>query len=150
MGRPKTQKEILEHMAADQIDFEELLEPYREGGTQQFPIRRTMGTIVDYLLNKKKYPKEIVGSAVLGVFLELKAGRRFHGDGTYGSPGRALVSYLRRQCDTLLHIQHEKEANAFADSLLFALREAQRLTFRARWGDRIRRWCMGLSGQEPW
>jgi len=125
VGRQKTPQEILEHAAADQIDFEVLLEPYREGGTTQFPVRRTMGTIVDYLLNKKKYPKEIVGSAILGVFLELKEGRRFHGDGSYGAPGRALVTYIRRQCDLLLNIKHENEAKAFADSLLHALREAQ-------------------------
>ena len=148
MPRQLTQDELLEHQAADQIDFEELLEPYRVGGTKQFPIRRTMGTIVDYLLNKKKYPKEIVGSAILGVFLELREGKRFEGDGSYGAPGRALVTYIRRQCDLLLNLKHEAEAKAFADSLLHALREAQRLTFKVRFMDYFynRRW----PGMEPW
>ncbi len=84
-----------------QFDFEKLLDPYREGGTEKEPVRRTMGTIIDYLLNKKKYPQEVVGAGILAVFMQLKNGKVFPGDGTYGSRGRELVTAIRIACDRL-------------------------------------------------
>ena len=33
------------------MNFNDLLKPYKEGGTNSNPVERTMGTIIDYLLN---------------------------------------------------------------------------------------------------
>lgn len=85
----------------NEFDFEKLLDPYREGGTETKPVRRTMGTLIDWLLNKKKYPIDVVGAALLKVFLELHQGKRFEGDGTYGSPGHELCLGLRTVCDEM-------------------------------------------------
>lgn len=85
----------------NEFDFENLLEPYREGGTEDQPVRRTMGTIVDYLRNKKGYPVEIIGSGLLVIFLQLYNGRQYKGDGSYGSKGRELVTAIRMECDRL-------------------------------------------------
>ena len=87
------------------FDFELLLEPYREGGTEYSPIRRTMGTIVDYLLHKKKYPRDVVSTAIFKTFLELQNGLEFKGDGSYGSAGHELIYYIRTQCDALSYKQ---------------------------------------------
>lgn len=94
------------------FDFEKLLDPYREGGTQNQPVRRTMGTIIDFLVNKKKYPVDVVGAAILIVFTELFNGKQFSGDGTFGSMGRELVTYIRMTCDKLL--QKKKQDEVFA------------------------------------
>lgn len=86
-----------------QFDFDKLLDPYREGGTENQPVRRTMGTILDYLLNKKKYPLDVVGAAILTVFMKMNEGLVFSGDGTYGSSGAQLVTSIRIACDKLVH-----------------------------------------------
>jgi len=87
-----------------QFDFDKLLDPYREGGTENQPVRRTMGTILDYLLNKKKYSLDIVGAAILSIFIRMNnEGLKFEGDGTYGSPGAQLVTNIRVACDKLVH-----------------------------------------------
>lgn len=87
----------------EEFDFTKLLEPYIEGGTKDHYVKRTMGTIIDYFINKKQYPIDVVGAAVLLVFFELKGGQVFHGDGTYGSKGRELITHIRQVCDGLLH-----------------------------------------------
>jgi len=87
-----------------QFNFDELLDPYSEGGTENQPVKRTMGTILDYLLNKKKYPLEVVGAAVLSIFIRMNnEGLKFEGDGSYGSSGAQLVTNIRIACDKLLH-----------------------------------------------
>lgn len=118
-----------------EIDFDALLEPYREGGTPTQPVRRTMGTMLDYLLNKKKYPKEVAGAALLVVFSELKAGLKFEGDGSYGSPGRQLITYVRRTCDEILHKRQKEDFHYFAKDLQKALEGKPRLKgwFRRNW-----------------
>ena len=83
------------------INFDELVEPYREGGTEANPDERTLGTIVDYLVNKKKYNYHTVSTAILKTFVELSNGLKFKGNGTYGSEGRQFITYLRRTCDKL-------------------------------------------------
>jgi len=83
------------------FDFNALLEPYIEGGTENQPVKRTIGTIVDYFVNKKKYTPDVVGAALLIVFKEMFEGRSFKGDGSYGSPGREMVTYIRLKCDEI-------------------------------------------------
>lgn len=85
------------------MNFDKLLEPYKEGGTENIPIERTMGTIVDYLLNKKGYPLDTVGAAIFTVFFQMDVGLVFKGDGSYGSKGRELVTAIRMKCDEYAH-----------------------------------------------
>ena len=52
----------------DEWDFEALLEPYREGGPgPERPVRRTWGTLIDWLKNKRGFPPDIIGAAIFGV-----------------------------------------------------------------------------------
>lgn len=83
------------------FNFDALLEPYSEGGTPDHPVKRSMGTIFDFLINKKKYPLDVAGAALLIVFNELFTGKVFMGDGSYGSKGRELVTYIRMKCDEI-------------------------------------------------
>lgn len=128
------------------FDFELLLEPYREGGTDFSPIRRTMGTIVDYLLYKKKYPIDIIGAAIFKVFLELQAGREFPGDGSYGSKGRELVTYIRMECDAFEHKQIISRGYEWTTQTLFksATKWAEKETRR-----KIRPWFIRMFVRRP-
>ena len=85
------------------MDFKALLEPYKQGGTESSPVTRTMGTIVDYLINRRYYPIDVVGSAIFEVFFWLDAGNKFEGNEKYGSKGEELISSIRIKCDELLH-----------------------------------------------
>lgn len=87
------------------MNFHRLLRPYQEGGTESNHVRRDMGTIVNYLVNKKGYPLDVVGGALFKIFMWLDAGNKFEGDGKYGSKGKELVTSIRMQCD---HLMREK------------------------------------------
>lgn len=138
---------MTEYKKADEIwaekskfDFNLLLEPYIEGGTQNQPVKRTIGTILDYFINKKKYPVDVVGAAVLITFKELFDGKSFKGDGSYGSPGRELVSYIRIKCD---EINQNKLRSEVFESIAGARMEAlHELIYRINrdnlpWGIRL-------------
>jgi len=84
------------------FDINLLLKPYEEGGTESTPVKRTFGTMLDWLINKKKYPVDVAGAGLLILFLDLDKGKVFKGDGSYGSPGREMVTALRFICDALL------------------------------------------------
>lgn len=106
----KSAKDIWDEKSA--FSFETLLDPYREGGTPDQPVQRCMGTIVDFLVNKKKYPVDVAGAGILIVFTEMFKGRAFNGDGSYGSKGRELVTAIRMTCDKLL--QNKMQDKVFA------------------------------------
>ncbi len=89
------------------MNFNQLLIPYNKGGTEREQVERTMGTIIDYLLNKKGYPLDIVSAAIFTVFMWLNTGGRFLGDGSYGSPGRELITAIRIKCDELFQLKLE-------------------------------------------
>ena len=91
------------------MNFDKLLEPYKDGGVENRPVERTMGTIMDYFLNKKQYPMEIVGGAVFLVFNWLNTGGEFKGNAKYGSRGAELVTSIRMKCDDLLRQRLEGE-----------------------------------------
>ena len=81
------------------IDFKELLKPYKKGGTQSNPVKRSLSTICNALIYKHRIPSDIVGAAVLEVFMEMaERGLEFKGDDSYGSPGRELFQEIRRRC----------------------------------------------------
>lgn len=91
------------------FDFNELISPYSEGGTKEQPVERSIGTIFDYLINKKRYPLDVAGAALLITFNELHNGKVFEGDSTYGSPGRQLVTYIRMKCDQINQLQLKRQ-----------------------------------------
>ena len=104
------------------MKFEKLLNPYVKGGTKSNPVKRSMGTIIDYLINKKGYPIDIVGASIFYVFFWLNAGNEFKGDESYGSKGKELVTAIRLKCDELLKerlisLNHEIFVEQFASQL---------------------------------
>jgi hypothetical protein len=103
MAEQKTDAQIWEDKKI--YDFSAIIKNYQKGGTKNVPVRRTWGTVVDYLLNKKNYPPDIVGSAIMLTFLRIKEQGHFEGDDTYGSAGREFVTSIRSNCDMLLHYQ---------------------------------------------
>jgi len=94
------------------MDFDKLLEPYRDGGTENKPVERTIGTIIDYLINKKGYPLDTVGAAIFTIFFRLDAGLVYKGDGSYGSKGRELVTSIRMLCDEYTRTKLTAVSNA--------------------------------------
>jgi len=89
------------------MNFHRLLRPYQEGGTKETHVRRDMGTVIDYLINKKGYPLDVVGGGIFIIFMYLHHGGRFMGDGSYGSKGRELITAIRIECDKLVRIKLE-------------------------------------------
>jgi len=82
----------------EEWNFEKLIKPYEEGGTKDLPVKRTWGTVIDYLVNKRKFPPEVVGAAIFLVWIKIKKDGHFKGDGSYGSMGREFVTTLRVMC----------------------------------------------------
>jgi len=81
------------------FNFDKLLEPYKEGGTEQSPITRTIGTITSKLMISYRIPPDIVGSAIYKVFYKIAHdGLEFKGNGKYGSKGAELFSCIKAQC----------------------------------------------------
>ncbi|MHC4691036.1 MAG: hypothetical protein ACYS5F_15625, partial [Planctomycetota bacterium] len=75
-----TQKEVYDKLE-EEWDFEKLLEPYRRGGpNQQNEVRRTWGTLIDWLINARKFPPEVVGSAIFLVWMKIKRDGHFKPD----------------------------------------------------------------------
>ncbi len=123
------------------MNLEKLIEPYENGGTESHPTKRTLGTIIDYLLNKKLYPMEIVGGAIFLVFNWLNSGGRFRGDGFYGSKGRELVSAIRIKCDEMLHQRIKAETlevfvELYANELRVAIIPGWKRRFLSWWHGR--------------
>jgi hypothetical protein len=95
------------------FNFDRLLEPYRQGGTESAPVTRTIGIIIDWLINKKKYPVDVVGAAIMIVFWEMHKGKEFLGkSNAWGSKGDELDNYIRVTCDHLL--QNKLQDQVFA------------------------------------
>jgi len=120
------------------MQFDKLLKPYKQGGTKSKPIKRTIGTILDYLLNKKQYPMEIVGGAMFLVFNYLNSGGEFKGDGSYGSKGKELVTAIRMKCDDLLRNRLESEAwrsflELYGKDLKYHMTPSYKRTFSELW-----------------
>lgn len=92
------------------VNFDKLLKPYREGGTQENPVRRSLSTIASALIYKNRLPADVVGAAILKTFIKIaERGIKFEGDGSYGSAGRELFMYIKREAVKLALIQ-SKEA----------------------------------------
>ncbi len=81
-----------------QLNFESLLSPYKEGGSKEQPVQRTLGTIASKLIIVYGLPVQVVGAAVFKVFYAMAyEGLEFTGDGKYGSKGKELFSCIKAQ-----------------------------------------------------
>ncbi len=81
------------------LNFDKLIKPYREGGSERSKVIRTLETISAKLLVAYKFSPEVVGAAVFLVFYKIAyQGLEFKGDGSYGSKGRELFSCIKAQC----------------------------------------------------
>lgn len=122
------------------MDFNELLEPYKEGGRQGRYVERTMDTIIDYLVNKKQFPMEIVGGAVFLVFNWIATGGSFKGDGTYGSPGKELVTSIRLKC---VGLQRARQKSATYEVFMDYYAKHMRKYLVPSWKRTLMRWWYG-------
>jgi hypothetical protein len=90
--------------------FERLIRPYKQGGTENHQVVRTVGVQVDWLVNKRSYPLDIVGGALLVVYTKLYHNQiKFLGDGTWGSKGHQLDQYLLKTCEELYQKRLQSE-----------------------------------------
>lgn len=81
-----------------EINFVNLLEPYKEGGIEDDPVERTLETITSKLVISYRLPIPVVGAAIFKVFFAMaNEGLEFKGNGTYGSKGRELFSCIKAQ-----------------------------------------------------
>jgi hypothetical protein len=89
-------------------DFENLLDPYRQGGTPENPVKRTWGTIIDWLINKHKFTPDIVGAGIFLVWMQIKKNGHFQpdynpeGEPVWGSAGHKFVMSIRIICASLI------------------------------------------------
>ena len=74
-----------------QLDFHELLQPYRKAKPQL-----TLEMIFNTMVNHYKFPSAVVGEAVWKTFDEMANGLTFTGDGT--TRVEALTYYMRDRC----------------------------------------------------
>jgi hypothetical protein len=100
--QPKmTKEDVLKKLEAE-WDFEALLAPYREGGTKEAPVTRTWGTVIDWLINKHRFPAEVVGAGIFLVWMKIKRDGHFKGDGSHGSAGNDFVHAIRIMCASVM------------------------------------------------
>ena len=98
MAKKLTLKEIYANIK-EGYDIEVQLAPYKDGGTENRKVERSSGTILDWLINKKKFSPEMAGAGLISTLMEMKQGLSFPGDGTYGSKGDEMVHYIAQKCD---------------------------------------------------
>lgn len=146
-NRPtKTTRQIWEEKST--FDFDKLLEPYKQGGTRENPVERSIGTIFDYLINKKRYPVDVAGAALLIIFNDLHKGKVFEGGNRWGSSGRQLVTAIRMKCDEILQYKLKQQVfESIAGARMEALQElvfesvhSQTPWFVRVWAPRSWRW----------
>ena len=113
-------EEALEKLKEDEIDFEALMDPYREGGIMDNPVRRTWGSMIRWLVDKYKFDVDIVGAAILLVCFELKKGKKFEGTGHYGSSGHALAQYIKQTCAAIRQNRMENQVFSIMGKKLFS------------------------------
>jgi hypothetical protein len=110
MTEAKISKEDLYQRLSDEWDFEQLLEPYREGGTPSNPVRRTWGTMIDWLINKRKFPPDVVGAGIFLAWMKIKKDGHFPPDidpkdpkrVIYGSAGDKFAKGVAAICGSIM------------------------------------------------
>lgn len=100
MNKKITEQEIYDKI--NEFDFDKLMEPYKEGGSEDHPVERTIAMDIDWLINRKKYSIEVAGGALLLTFMRIMKEGPFKGDGTYGSAGNEFDQNLN-QAAAVLH-----------------------------------------------
>ena len=107
-----TLEQALDRQAHKEIDFEKLLDPYREGGpAPDRPVPRTWGSLITWLVIKHHVPVETAGAAILLICFELRDGKVFEGvknaqgQIAWGSKGWQLAQHLKQ---TAVEIEKKK------------------------------------------
>jgi len=111
----------------EEWNFEKLIEPYREGGKPDVPVKRTWGTIIDWLVNKRKFPPEVVGAGIFLVWMKIKRDGHFKGDGSYGSAGEEFAHSIRIMC---AQVAQEKLTTHMMTSLAGTIGEKIQVAFK--------------------
>lgn len=128
------------------FSFENLLEPYKEGGLKDKPIERTVGGILEWLIFQRKYPSDIAAAGMLLVFIDLHNGRAFKGDGSYGSAGDELDRTIAMVCNGL--VQHRLKDRLYQE--LAEEKVAEVCDYFASEAARIHPWFIKLVSYRYW
>jgi hypothetical protein len=110
--------EVLQKLKED-WDFEALIEPYKDGGKPDMKVERTWGTMIDWLMNKRKFPPDVVGASIFLLWMRIKQdGHIPHdldekGRPIYGSAGRKFAHALAGICAGLM--KEKISGNIFSD-----------------------------------
>ena len=99
MKKELTEQEIFDKI--NEFNFDKLMEPYKEGGSEDKPVERTIAMDIDWLVNRKKYSVEVAGGALLLTFMRIMKEGHFKGDGTYGSKGHEFDQNLNQAAAVL-------------------------------------------------
>lgn len=138
-----TQEQIYEKLEQE-WDFEKLIEPYREGGTLENPVRRSWGTIIDWLVNRHKFPIEVAGSAIFLVWAKIKKDGHFPGDGTYGSAGNQFVQSIRIMCASIMQ---EKVSTKIFTGMAGEIEDRLKVVYKADLWTNMPWWVKVMSVQ---
>ena len=123
----------------EDLNFEKLLKPYKEGGTEQSPVERTIGTIASKLIVANRLSPEIVGAAILKVFTKMAhEGLEFKGNGKYGSKGKELYSCIKAQAVHMVQERHHEDVLAVVSKSVACVhrkcpKRSKKLVKQTRW-----------------
>lgn len=107
---PKMTQEMVLDKLKREWDFEQLLEPYRDGGPDKLhKVERSWGTIIDWLINRHKFPADVVGAGIFLVWMHIKANGHFNGDGSWGSAGNQFVHAIKTSCASIMQQQMSQQ-----------------------------------------
>jgi len=96
---------------AMEYDFEAVMKHYEEGGTPDNKVTRTWGLVISWLVEKKKFPLEVVGAAILITMERINKEGHFKGIGDkYGSKGREFDRNLAATCEMINNQKLTNEA----------------------------------------
>ena len=104
MNPQMTQEEFYKKIEQE-WDFEKLIEPYRHGGPNRAnEVRRSWGTIIDWLINRRHFPPEVVGAGIFLTWMQVKRDGHFkpdfNSDGkeVWDSAGNKFVQSIKAMC----------------------------------------------------
>ena len=96
------------------LNINEILKPYGESGKAGGEAR-SLDSMLNALVNRYNIPSVIAVDAMMIVMFELANGKKFKGDGSYGSKGRELFLYIKALCREMLK---EKTKQTFNEMVI--------------------------------
>ena len=101
MPRKNVTKAEIYKKIADTWDFDEIIKPYEVGGTPDHPVKRTWGLVISWLVDKKRFPLDVIGAAMMLTVEKIKREGDFEDTGKHGSMGDQFDSNLLATCDLI-------------------------------------------------